>query len=137
VTAESDSCPRIWVIDADHWPRAYLRAELIERGYDATGFEALKDAAARLVLAPAARPAAMVVDLRGQRVDERVRAFLFAQAIPLLAIHAAGGAAGVPGAPLLSPRTQVLRRPLTIGAIADAVGRLAPRPPVPRFSPEA
>ena len=89
MTAESEPGPRIWVVDADHWPRAYLRAELIERGYDATGFETLRNAAARLVLAPTLRPAALVVDLRGQHVDERLRAFLHEQAIPVVAIRAA------------------------------------------------
>jgi hypothetical protein len=131
---ESDAGPRIWVVDADHWPRAYLRAELIEHGYDTTGFETLRDAVARLVLAPTLPPAAMVVDLRGQRFDERLRAFLFAQSIPVIVIRGAGVA---PGSPSLSPRMQVLRRPLTIGAIAEAVARLAPRAPVTRFSREA
>ena len=137
MTAESEPGPRIWVVDADHWPRAYLRAELIERGYDATGFETLRNAAARLVLAPTLRPAALVVDLRGQHVDERLRAFLHEQAIPVVAIRAAAAGAA-PDAPPLSPRAQRLQRPLTIGAIADAVARLVPPPPrVARFRREA
>jgi hypothetical protein len=132
LTAEAQPGPRIWVVDADHWPRAYLRAELIERGYDATGFETLRDAAARLVLAPALRPAALIADLRGQHVDERLRAFLFEQAIPTVAIR---GAAAAPDAPPLSPHAQLLQRPVTIGAIADAVARLVPLPPpVAKFS---
>ena len=28
----------VWIIDVDQWPRAMLRAELIERGYDAVGY---------------------------------------------------------------------------------------------------
>src|SRR5215471_17474158 len=27
----------VWIIDAEQWPRALLRAELIERGFDAVG----------------------------------------------------------------------------------------------------
>ena len=47
----------IWIVGADHWPRALLRAELIERGYDATGFPTLEDAVTRLMLTRARRPA--------------------------------------------------------------------------------
>ena len=36
--------PVLWVIDSEQWPRAYLRAELIERGYDAYGFMTVSDA---------------------------------------------------------------------------------------------
>ena len=55
----------VWIVDSDHWPRAYLRAELIERGYDAEGFVGLADLLVRLALAPA-RPALVVIDLQGQ-----------------------------------------------------------------------
>ena len=51
----------IWIVAADHWPRALLRAELIERGYDATGFATLEDAVRRLMLPPARRPALLVL----------------------------------------------------------------------------
>ena len=36
--------PAVWVIDSEQWPRACLRAELIERGYDAYGFISIGDA---------------------------------------------------------------------------------------------
>ena len=35
--------PVIWIIDAEQWPRALLRAELIERGYDAVGYVTVRD----------------------------------------------------------------------------------------------
>ena len=47
----------IWIVSADHWPRALVRAELIERGYDATGFATLEDAVTGLMLTRARRPA--------------------------------------------------------------------------------
>ena len=56
--------PVIWIVDAEHWPRAGLRAELIERGYDAIGFPTLRDAV--LGLRHIRRPALMVIDLQGQ-----------------------------------------------------------------------
>jgi hypothetical protein len=34
--------PPVWIVASDHW-RAYLCAELIERGYDAVGFVTLQD----------------------------------------------------------------------------------------------
>ena len=66
----------IWIVGADHWPRALLRAELIERGYDATGFVTLEEAVRRLMLPPARRPALLVLDRRDQVVDERTSALL-------------------------------------------------------------
>jgi hypothetical protein len=79
--------PGVWVVDADHWPRAELRALLIERGYDAMGI---------------------------------------ATRVPVIAI---GGAVeweqtGVRGGAWAA----CLRRPVTLGDIADAVARAMPGP---------
>lgn len=112
--------PRVWIVSGDHWPRAYLRAELIERGYDATGFVSVKDAVRRLIVARSQRPALLVVDLAGQLIDEKLRATLIGERLPILAI--AGSAYADRDRPGLF--VGVLRRPLTIGAIADAVERL-------------
>ena len=113
----------IWIVDADHWPRALLRAELIERGYDATGFVTLEDAVRRLMLPPARRPALLVLDRRDQVVDERTSALLSRARVPILVVadiaHAGGEA--------LAPVVETLHRPLTMGSIADAVDRLIGR----------
>jgi hypothetical protein len=132
---EDPSGPRVWIVDADHWPRAYLRAELIERGYDATGFETLASAVVRLMHPRAPRPALLILDLRGQIVDDRSRAVLFRERIPIVAIAAAHARAGDdPPEPLV----ETLRRPLTIGAIADAVDRqLGRATDAPRVDPAA
>jgi hypothetical protein len=37
VTWGDEVVPVVWIIDPDQWPRAMLRAELIERGVDAVG----------------------------------------------------------------------------------------------------
>ena len=85
----------IWIVGADHWPRALLRAELIERGYDATGFVTLEDAVRRLMLPPARRPALLVLDRRDQVVDERTSALLSRARVPILVVadiaHPGGG----------------------------------------------
>jgi hypothetical protein len=110
----------VWIVDAEHWPRAFLRAELIERGYDATGFATLEDAVRQLRLTRDRRPALLVLDRREQIMDERTSELLRLADIPVLAVADLGHPDGEPVAPLV----EVLHRPLTIGDIATAVDRL-------------
>lgn len=119
-------------MSADQWPRAYLRAELIERGYDAVGFVTMKDALIRLMLARSRRPALMVVDLHGQDLNEKVRAMLFREGVAMLAIADAGSGEDE----RLGPVVATLRRPLTIGAIANAIDRLMGRASADLPSPD-
>jgi FixJ family two-component response regulator len=115
----------IWLVDSDHWPRAYLRAELIERGYDVDGFVELTDLLARLALTPA-RPALVVVDLQGQELKERGLVALLTAGFPVVAI---GGATEWGDEPLRTRGwARFLRRPLTIGEVADEVERLLTGP---------
>jgi DNA-binding response OmpR family regulator len=113
---------RVWVVSEDQWPRAYLRAELIERGYDAVGFVALKDAVVRLMLARSQRPDLLVVDLPAVELDDELRATLFREGVPVLVITSADATDGGEAGPVI----ETLRRPITIGAIADTVQRLLP-----------
>ena len=124
-SVEGEPGPVVWVIDADHWPRAYLRAELIERGFDAIGFVRVADALAALALRPRRRPAVAILDLQGQPLNPEQLAPLLRGGFPVLAV---GGAAewGTESVRRL-PWTASLRRPLTIGTIADEIGRLLPR----------
>ncbi|HLK90485.1 MAG TPA: hypothetical protein VKZ18_11355 [Polyangia bacterium] len=124
----------VWIIDSEHWPRAYLRAELIERGHDAVGFAALAEALVRLALR-GRRPELVVVDLDGEGIDPRALDILFRAGLRVVGI---GGAAAwetearrVPS----HPWAGLLRRPLTIGDVADAVERqLAARAPGPSLA---
>ena len=116
--------PGVWVVDADHWPRAELRALLIERGYDVMGIETLPDAVLRARLPGAALPAVIVVDLAAQDVGAALLAALFATRVPAIAI---GGALeweqeSVRGGAWAAR----LHRPVTLGDIADAVARALP-----------
>ena len=113
----------IWIVGADHWPRALLRAELIERGYDATGFVTLEEAIHRLMLPPARRPELLVLDRRDQVVDERMSALLSRAGVPILVVADIAH----PGGDALAPVVEILRRPVTMGSIADAVDRLIGR----------
>ena len=115
----------VWIVDADHWPRAYLRAELIERGYEAEGFVTLTELLVRLTLG-SARPALAVIDLQGQSWNDRQLERLLGAAFPVLAI---GGAAQWEDEHLRTRRwARFLRRPLTIGTVADEVERLLAGP---------
>jgi len=111
----------VWVIGSDHWPRAFLRAELIERGLDAIGFVTLREALVRLVV-DRARPALGIIDLHAQPPNDRGLATLLAAGFPLIAI---GGAAAWSDQQRRGrPWAVFLRRPVTIGAVADAAQRL-------------
>jgi len=101
----------IWIIDAEQWPRALLRAELIERGFDAVGYITVRDAIESL---PMRAPDLIVVDLRGQPVPqvERLRAI----GVPMVIV------AGVPEInEIANEGWTVMRRPVSIGEIADEV----------------
>jgi DNA-binding NtrC family response regulator len=123
---------RIWVVDAEHWPRAYLLAELTERGYDVTGFETARDAVVRAIVASDQRPALMVIDLHGQSSDHKALDALVRQEIPTVAIAGTTTAAATPvtadGVIGDHPWAATLRRPLTIGTIVEAVSRLLSAP---------
>jgi hypothetical protein len=107
------------VIGAERGPRAALRAELIERGHDAIGFETLRDAVLAGRLRGARPPALVLIDLQDQAVDDRWLDALFAPGSPVVAV---AGAAEEGDARLRArPWARWLRRPITLGAIADAI----------------
>ena len=105
----------VWIIDGEQWPRAMLRAELIERGFDAVGFLTVRDAIDSL---PERHPHAIVVDLRGQPLPLVER--LLALEVPVAIV------AGLPEIHDLPERgwAAVLRRPVSLGEIADRVAAL-------------
>ena len=47
---------RIWIISNQHWPRAFLRAELMERGYEVDSFEGMPQALSALEDCRTGRP---------------------------------------------------------------------------------
>ena len=121
-----DSSLTIWIIDAEQWPRAMLRAELIERGYDAVGYITVRDAIDSL---PWRRPDAIVVDLRGQPIPVVER--LLKLNVPIVIV---GGVPEINDLP--EHEWIVLRRPVSIGEIADVVVNRASTPgPSPRSGP--
>ena len=99
----------IWIIDSEQWPRALLRAELIERGFDAVGYVHVADAS------PSRLPEVILVDLRDVTRDEVAQLFVFG--VPVI------GIASLPEPEWLHEFKwgALLRRPISIGEIAEAV----------------
>ncbi len=117
--------PVIWIVDCDQWPRAALRAELIERGYDAVGYFLLEEALALLRAAPSqAKPRVIVLELRGQEIKREGLDELAQSSVPAILL---GGTVEM-NEPLLRLHkwSAVRGRPITLGEIADLIENLAP-----------
>jgi hypothetical protein len=121
--------PVLWVIDSEQWPRACFRAELIERGYDPYGFITIRDALESLSLqARVPKPELIVLELRGQELTAQLIEAIRGLQIPTIVL---GGAAEL-NEPLVQAQQWqiVMRRPVSLGNIADAVEKIVPAHPV-------
>jgi DNA-binding response OmpR family regulator len=116
--------PSIWIISFEPWPRAMLRAELIERGYDATGYLTVDQALVELMRNPTEKPQAIILDLGGQAITHALLSALAREGIATVIL---GGAVEL-GDPLIRKFTWagVLRRPFTIGEVVDRIKKLVP-----------
>src|SRR5262249_45317692 len=113
--------PRILLVMPEHWERVLVRAELLERGYDGAGAPDLASAldypalelgrdAVRAILVDERALANMPDELRRLRAKHPLARWLV--------LTRAGGAAPQ------GPWQRVLRRPLAIGAVVDALAEL-------------
>jgi hypothetical protein len=111
--------PMVWVIDAEHWPRACMRAELIERGFDVIGFEGMSQALSALHHDLYGRPFVMVIDLQHLTIQSNERDALARMTTPKILL---GGSVEL-DEPWVKEAdwAEVLKRPFTIGQAADAV----------------
>ena len=109
----------IWIVDAQQWPRAYLRGLLIERGLDAVGFIDLPGALIELRNPRSVKPHLIVIELRGLTpAEDEVEALVLAD-IPLIGI---AGAMEANEEWVKRVRwSEIFRRPMTIGEIADKI----------------
>jgi len=110
----------IWIVDCEHWPRAVIRAELIERGYDAIGFETIQDAVASLPRKGA--PQLVVLEFRGQPWYGADLEPFVGLKIPMIAL--VSSLESNEQAIAAYPWALVLRRPVSVGQICDAVGKV-------------
>jgi hypothetical protein len=112
----------VWVIDREHWPRACLRAELIERGFDAIGFETIADALVALWRPAQTAPSVVIIDLGGQPLDARTLVPFHKRGCLLVGI---AGALEREAAVARWPAwAALLARPVMLGDIADVAQRL-------------
>ena len=114
--------PRILIVSEDQWPRALLRAELRDAGYDAIGAttlsRALRHAPAEADRGPVA---SLVVDARAAAAEPAAL-----DGAPLRYPGARIVLVARAGAVPAGPWAAVLRRPVTIGEIVATVRRLVP-----------
>jgi hypothetical protein len=107
--------PRVLIVMPDQWPRALLRADLREAGYDAVGTRNLSSAQRIRPEEPDRGPVRLVVvdqSALGEAGDDQL-------ARPTVA--SPGGT-----------WRRVLRRPVSVGEIVDAAQTLLPLPPQDR-----
>jgi DNA-binding response OmpR family regulator len=118
--------PSIWIISLETWPRALLRAELIEQGYDARGYLTIEQALVELMRNPAGKPQVIILDLNAQTITHALLSALEREGVPTVIL---GGAVEL-NDPVTSKFAWagVLRRPFTVGEVATLIKRLAPGP---------
>lgn len=125
--------PRVLVVSQDQWPRALLRALLVEEGWDAIGARTLAEALGVPAEEPGRGPVACVVvdqsaleapPAGGGSMQERTSTSPLAELRtrlggPPVVLLARGT---VP--PPSGPWTEVVRRPASVDRVADAVRRV-------------
>jgi FixJ family two-component response regulator len=114
--------PLVWIIDWEQWPRANLRALLLDRGFDAVGFEEIDAALAALKDLHRSKPCIIILELHSLSPSEEELDALARLSIPIV---------GLAGAVELSQPwvrefnwAVLTKRPITIGQIADTVVKL-------------
>lgn len=114
--------PVVWIIDGQQWPRALLRAELIERGFDAVGFVRVESALTALQRLFIPRPQVIVLELCDLSMAEDQAVRLASVGIPVIVL---GGAVELNRESIKGLKwTAMLKRPVTLGRVADVVERL-------------
>ncbi len=118
--------PGVWIVSSQQWPRALLRAELIEGDYDAIGFRSFEEALIALARATREPPKAVILDLTDQQVTRSQLSALSEARIPTILL---GGAPDLQD-PQLSEFSWagILRRPYMIREVVALVERIAPLP---------
>jgi hypothetical protein len=116
--------PVIWIVDSEQWPRACLRAELIERGYDPYGFIRIGDALDSLSRRGYPKPNGIVLELRGQTITAELLRSVRDLAVPTIVL---GGGPELSDPLVFNYKWEnVLKRPVSLGAIADLIQKVAP-----------
>ncbi len=119
--------PVVWIIDPQQWPRANLRALLIDRGFDAVGFMELERALTALNDPDHSKPDIIVLELSDFSPKEEQLETLARLPIPLIAL---GGSVECNQMWINKVKwISVIRRPVTIGQVAETIEKLLDVPP--------
>jgi hypothetical protein len=115
--------PVVLILMGDQWPRALLRAELLEAGYDAVGARSFEEGLALVKAAPERGPVRLVVidqdSVAGTEAARREHDELGAGVLQILL--AKTGVASPPG-----NWDRVVRRPVSIGDIVRTIRTMLP-----------
>ena len=116
--------PILWIVDSEQWPRACLRAELIERGYDAYGCISAADALDWLTRGRSPKPAALILELRGQNLSAELIQAIHDLNVPTILL---GGHPEL-DEPVIKQYGwhTILSRPFSLGNVADLVEQIVP-----------
>ena len=119
--------PRVVLIMPDQWRRALLRGALREAGYDAVGARGLREARIVKPRVPARGPVRLVVvdqDALGVAERSHLDALRTQHDDPDVVLLARATVQAPPG-----PWKKVLRRPVSVAELVNAVEALVPLPP--------
>jgi DNA-binding NtrC family response regulator len=118
--------PVVWIIDSQQWPRANLRALLIDRGFDAIGFIKLHQALAALNEPDYPKPRIVMVELHDLSPTEEELETLARLPMPMIALA---------GALELNQEwikrikwAALIQQPVSIGQVVDAIEKLVELP---------
>ena len=117
--------PVVWIIGRRQWPRALLRTELIERGFEAVGYMELSHALAALRHPNVLKPSLIVLELFGLSFGRDELEALVRFEVPTVLL---GGAMQL-SRPFIGELewAAVMKRPFTVGDVADLVERISYR----------
>jgi hypothetical protein len=117
--------PVLWIVDSEQWPRACLRAELIERGYNPYGFITIADALDALSRGLSTKPEAVVLELRGQDCTPQLIESIRNLGAPTILL---GGGPELNDPAIVKYQWDgILKRPFSLGTVANLVEKLAPK----------
>lgn len=114
--------PVVWIVDCEQWPRANLRALLIDRGFDAIGFMEIDQALEGLNHPRYPKPHVIVIELHALSPTDKELDVLTRLHTPMVAL---AGAMEISQEWVGKVKWAVLiRRPIAIGQVADAIEKV-------------
>lgn len=118
---ENSQKPLIWLIDYNHWERANIGALLIERGFKVEGFVSISHAVMMFHREIVEKPTAVVLEIKGLPYRSTELTELMGIGAPVILLTGVYEDSEVVDKHKWGA---VLRRPFSIGQLAEVVERL-------------